>query len=41
MWARWAGIAVQGLVLGTLLFLALVRLLGEAGTARLFRYEGF
>jgi hypothetical protein len=37
--ARIAGIALQALVLGTLLFLALVELLG--GGAPPFRYQGF
>lgn len=39
--ARLAGVVLQGLVLGSLLFLALVRLLSLAEGARIFRYQNF
>ena len=35
------GIAIQASVLGTLLFIAMVRLIGVAGGARVFQYQGF
>ena len=39
--ARWLGIAVQALVLGTLLAFACVRLVAMAGGSAVFRYQGF
>jgi hypothetical protein len=39
--ARWAGIALQGLILGVLLFGASVTLLVMQSGARIFRYENF
>ena len=39
--ARLAGICLQGLVLGLLLFLALMKLLALESGARVFRYQGF
>lgn len=39
--ARWAGICVQGLVLGVLLLAALLKLFCRYGGGRIFRYEGF
>ncbi len=39
--ARVVGICVQGLALGTLLSLALVKLSALANTASVFRYEVF
>lgn len=39
--AKWVGAIVQGLVLGALLFLALVNLLVLYSDARIFRYENF
>jgi len=39
--ARVAGACVQGLVLGVLLFFAVMRLLSLSTGARVFRYEGF
>ncbi len=38
---RIIGVALQALILGTLLFVALVRLIGVAGGARVFQYQGF
>ena len=35
------GAIVQGLVLGVLLFLAILELFNAASGGRLFRYEGF
>ena len=40
-WAMWTGIILQGLVLGTLLVLALLELSAIQSGARLFRYQGF
>jgi hypothetical protein len=40
-WAHIAGILCQALVLGTLLFLSLARLLTHLEHTRIFRYEGF
>jgi hypothetical protein len=40
-WAKWLGIALQSLVLGTLLFWAIVELLSITQAARIFRYQGF
>jgi hypothetical protein len=39
--ARWLGITVQALVLGTLLALACLRLVAMAGGSTVFRYQGF
>ena len=39
--AYWIGVALQALVLGTLLFLALVELGALASGARVFHYQGF
>lgn len=39
--ARWAGMLLQGLVLGALLFAALVNLLSMSEGARVFRYQNF
>ena len=39
--ARWAGVVVQGLILGVLLFGASVTLLVVQSGARIFRYENF
>jgi hypothetical protein len=40
-WPRLLGIALQALVLGTLLFLALVNLIAMGEGARIFRYQNF
>ncbi|MBO6690169.1 MAG: hypothetical protein NXH70_05725 [Hyphomonas sp.] len=40
-WAYRAGIIAQGVVLGVLLFLALINLWAEADNVRLFRYQNF
>ena len=40
-WARWAGYALQALVLGGLLSIAILELLVAAGGATIFRYQGF
>lgn len=39
--ARWAGILLQALVMGILLFLAIAKLMVIHSGARVFRYEGF
>lgn len=39
--SRKLGAVAQGLILGGLLFLALVRLIQVAADAQLFRYQGF
>jgi hypothetical protein len=39
--AWWAGAALQALVLGVGLFLALLRLAQVATDAQIFRYQGF
>ena len=39
--ARWLGIAVQAIVLGVLLFFAILTLLSIGGGRTVFRYEGF
>ncbi|MEX2215021.1 MAG: hypothetical protein WD768_12880 [Phycisphaeraceae bacterium] len=39
--ARILGIVLQAAVLGTLLFVAVFRLAGIMGGARVFQYEGF
>lgn len=39
--ARLAGVLLQALVLGTLLFLAACNLIVTSGGVRLFRYENF
>jgi len=39
--AKTIGIILQGLILGILLFFAVVGLLALQGGARLFRYQGF
>jgi hypothetical protein len=38
---RLLGITLQALVLGTLLFLAVARLVGLESGARIFRYQAF
>ncbi len=38
---RWIGVVLQAVVLGLLLFIALVRLAGMVGGARVFQYQGF
>jgi len=38
---RILGITVQAIVVGTLLFVAVFRLAGIMGGARVFQYEGF
>ena len=38
---RVLGICVQAVVLGTLLFFALVHLIGLSSGARIFQYQGF
>ena len=40
-WPRLLGIALQALILGTLLSLALVNLVVASSGARIFRYENF
>lgn len=35
------GVVLQAAVMGSLLFLAMLRLAGMAGGARVFQYEGF
>lgn len=39
--ARWIGICLQAIVLGTMLFLAVVQLAALTTGARIFRYQGF
>jgi hypothetical protein len=39
--ARWVGIAVQALVIGGLLTIALLELLVAAGADTVFHYQGF
>lgn len=39
--ARFAGIALQALILGTLLFVAIGQLVAMGTGARLFRYQAF
>lgn len=39
--ARWLGILLQALVLGTLLTVALLELLVMAGADSVFHYQGF
>ncbi len=39
--ARYIGVTVQGLVLGVLLFQALLKLFGEISGATVFQYQGF
>ena len=39
--ARSTGIALQAMVLGIFLFLALIRLIAMASGARVFQYQGF
>jgi len=39
--ARATGILLQGLVMGTLLFIAILRLLATLSGASVFRYQGF
>ena len=38
---RFAGICLQGLILGILLFIAVVMLFAMQSDVRLFRYQGF
>ena len=40
-WARVAGIAIQALVLGYLLFIAVMRMVAIDSGATVFRYQGF
>jgi hypothetical protein len=40
-YARLAGIVVQALILGTLLFVAVGRLMVTEEGSRVFRYQGF
>lgn len=40
-WIWWAGQVVQGVVIGALLFHAVLNLLAVAGHITAFRYEGF
>lgn len=40
-WARLAGIAIQALVLGYLLFIAVMRMVAIDSGATVFRYQGF
>lgn len=40
-WPRAAGVALQALILGSLLFLALVNLIAMSEGARIFRYQNF
>ncbi len=40
-WARLAGRILQALVLGVLLFLAILKLLAIHSNARVFHYQGF
>jgi hypothetical protein len=39
--ARWAGIALQALILGSLLFVAIGQLVALGTGSRLFRYQAF
>ena len=39
--AKTLGIITQGIVLGSLLFLALIRLMAVSEGARVFQYQGF
>lgn len=41
LFARWLGIFVQAMVLGYLLFFAILRLMALSEGAKLFRYQGF
>ena len=40
-WARIVGICIQGLVLGLLLFQAILYLAGTVSGAKAFQYQGF
>jgi len=40
-WPRMLGIAIQSLFLGTLLFLAVMKLIALRSGAQVFHYEGF
>jgi hypothetical protein len=40
-WARWAGVLLQALVLGALLFLAVARLVAIQTDSRIFQYQDF
>ena len=40
-WSRLVGVLLQGLILGTLLFIAVVNLVVASGGVRIFRYETF
>jgi len=39
--ARYFGVGLQGIILGTLLFFAILMLLGVAADARIFQYQGY
>ena len=39
--AKWAGIVVQAIVLGGLLFLAVMKMIAIQSGARVFQYQGF
>jgi len=38
---RWMGIIIQAIVIGTLLFVAVVKLTSAHTDARIFQYQGF
>jgi hypothetical protein len=40
MW-RWVGVAIKAVALGTLLFLALAKLVQLSTGAKVFQYQGF
>lgn len=40
-WLKVSGIVIQGLILGTLLFFAVIQIITMASGARIFRYQGF
>ncbi|MHC4470131.1 MAG: hypothetical protein ACYTDY_00180 [Planctomycetota bacterium] len=40
-WAYFAGVGLQGLVLGILLVLGICELIAASSGVRLFRYQGF
>ena len=40
-YAKWAGIVVQALVLGGMLFLAVMKMIAIQSGARVFQYQGY
>jgi len=40
-WPRFLGIMLQAIVLGTMLFLAIIKVIATQSGARVFHYQGF